>query len=94
MGMDSYLNRFVVLLRQVGIQVFVIFVRIFWNQDVYIWFSFFLRIPSAIDGQSHSSGCRFDTCSCWWLHAGETAVEAGTVSFSTAGGVHRLSGDN
>jgi len=29
-----------------------------------------------------------------WLHAGETAVEAGTVSFSTAGGVHRLSGDD
>ena len=30
----------------------------------------------------------------WGLHAGETAVEAGTVSFSTAGGVHRLSGDD
>ena len=28
------------------------------------------------------------------LHAGETVVEAGTVSFSAAGGVHRLSGDD
>jgi len=61
----------------------------------YGWFD------STIEGQSHSSDCRFDTCSCWglhdgetdWgLHDGETAVEAGTGSFSTAGGVHRLSG--
>ena len=52
------------------------------------------QFDSAIDGQSHSSGCCLDTCSCCGLHAGETVGKAGTVSFSTAGGVHRLSGDD
>ena len=52
------------------------------------------QFDSAIDGQSHSSGCRFDTCSCCGLHAGEKDDEALTVSYSTAGGVHRLCGDD
>ena len=52
----------------------------------YGWFD------STIDGQSHSSDCRFDTCSCWRLHDCKTDGKAGTVSLSTAVKVHRLSG--
>ena len=52
----------------------------------YGWFD------STIEGQSHSSDCRFDTCSCWRLHDCKTDGKAGTVSLSTAVKVHRLSG--